>query len=187
MSGFDNLMGVGSTVGGAVHGASRGQRTLQGILDWVEVVRPGGVVEHIRVVEGHQWQPGIELDLDRRVVVRARLQLVPETTSPSGGGIFLVDRQRGQRQPRSAEPLFNDPVGGRAFALLNEANCGELKVGGARLTEENPNCLRTVKTARASDVMELTRVVRDRVQKRLGIEMQTALCFVDEDGLAVDL
>jgi len=29
--------------------------------------------------------------------------------------------------------------------------------------------------------------VRDRVQKRLGIELQPAICFVDEDGGAVDL
>jgi UDP-N-acetylmuramate dehydrogenase len=187
MSGFDALMRTGSSIGGAIHAASQGQRELVGYLDWVDLARPGRAVERIRVSASSGWQPGIELDLDRRIVIRARLQLVSDTTLTSPGGIFLQDRHRGQRQPRSAEPLFVDPKGARAFALLTEAGCVDLKVGGARLSQRNPNCIRTVKTARASDVLELTRAAKERVQKRLGIELKPSICFVDEDGRAVDL
>jgi UDP-N-acetylmuramate dehydrogenase len=187
MSGFDDLMRSGSSIGGAIQAASQGQRELAGILDWVDLARPGRGVERIRVSGRNGWRPGIDLDLDRRIVIRARLQLVSDTTVTSPGGILLQDRHRGQRQPRSAEPFFVDPAGGRAFALLTETGCVDLKVGGARLSQRNPNCIRTVKTARASDVLELTRAVRERVQKRLGIELLPSICFVDEDGRVVDL
>jgi UDP-N-acetylenolpyruvoylglucosamine reductase len=184
MSGFEDLMRTGSSIGGAVHAASQGQRDLSGVLDWVDLARPGGMVNRIRVSDRNGLKSGI--DFERRVVIRARLQLVSDTNSSSPGGIFLEDR-RGQRQPRSAEPLFMDPPGGRAFAILTEADCVDLKVGGARLSQHYPNCIRTVKTARASDVVELARAVKERVRKRIGIELQTALCFVDEDGRAVEL
>ena len=129
----------------------------------------------------------MEIDLERRVVVRARLQLVGEGHTPVSAKNSLRHRQKAQRPPRSAEPLFADPIGGKAESLLSEADCVDLKVGGARLSRRHPNRVRTAKTARAADVLELSRMLRDRVVERCDVELEPAICFVDEDGRTIDL
>ncbi len=185
MSGFDRLIATSSSIGGAVHAASCGQMNLARVLDWVDLARPGGRVERIRFAD--RGTRGADLGLVRRVVVRARLQLVTDATQSSPGKVLLRDRSRGQRPPRSAEPLFVDPADADLVSLLVEADCVDMKVGGVRLAPRKPNRISTTKTARAADVLELTRAIRDRVRQRSGVELQPAICFVDEDGRAVAL
>jgi UDP-N-acetylenolpyruvoylglucosamine reductase len=83
--------------------------------------------------------------------------------------------------------LFIDPADGKAETYLTSANCVELKVGGARLSSQLPSRVCTTKTARAADVLELTRRIRDRVLDREKIEMEPAIQFVDEDGRRIVL
>jgi UDP-N-acetylenolpyruvoylglucosamine reductase len=78
-------------------------------------------------------------------------------------------------------------VDGRAEAFLTSADCLELKVGGAQLASKRPNRICTSKTARTDDVLELARMIRDRVLERERIELHPAIQFVDEDGGRIDL
>ena len=187
LSGTENLMDTGSSVGGAVHAATCGHVRLAPSLDWVELVRPGRPIERIQLPDRRGRRAGIDLDLDRQVVVRARLQLVSDRTPAASAQNAARGRQREQRPPRTADPLFLDPVRGRAEAYLTNADCVELKVGGARLSRRRPNRICTSKTARASDVLELTRIIRDRVSERESVDLEPAIQFVDEDGRGIDL
>ena len=187
LSGAENLLDTGSSVGGAVHAATKGNFRLAPVLDWVELARPGRTIERIQLPDRRGSRAEIDLDLGRSVVVRARLQLVSDRTPAASARNALRRRQREQRPPRSADPLFINPVDGRAEAYLTNANCVELKVGGARLSSQRPNRIFTSKTARASDVLELTRTIRDRVLEREKIDLEPAIRFVDEDGRRIDL
>jgi UDP-N-acetylmuramate dehydrogenase len=187
LSGTESLLDTGSSVGGAVYAATKGDLRLAPVLDWVELARPGRPIERIQLPDRRGRRAAINLDLGRWVVVRARLQLVSDRTPAASARNALRRRRREQRPPRSADPLFIDPVDGRAEAYLTNANCVELKVGGARLSSQRPNRLSTSKTARASDVLELTRRIRDRVMEREKIDLEPAIRFVDEDGRRVDL
>ncbi len=187
MSGLDSLMTTGSSVGGAVHAATTGHLQLAGILDWVELARPGRAVERIRLCDRQPLGGATALDLTRAVVSRSRLQLVGTARPSLQDKDTERSRPRGQRPPRTAEPLFVDPPGARAEALLAAAECTDLKVGGARISRRQANRICTSKTARAADVLELTRVVRDRVARRERVELVPAICFVDEDGREIEL
>jgi UDP-N-acetylmuramate dehydrogenase len=187
LSGTEGLIGTGSSVGGAVQAASRGHVRLAEILDWLEIARPGRGIERIQLPDRRGKRGPIDLQLERRVVVRARLQLVGESAPPASPKGTLRDRRRAQRQPRSAEPLFADPSRGRAESLLAEADCANLIVGGARISDRHPNRICTSKTARAGDIVELARVARDRVAERHDINLEPAICIVDEDGETIDL
>lgn len=187
LAGTEALLAIGSSVGGAVVAAAQEHLQLAPLLDWVEFARPGRAVERIQLPDRRGSRTHFDLDMDRRVVVRARLQLVGEGASSTTSRKSLRHQRRAQRPPRSAEPLFVDPIGGRAEALLTDANCVDLKVGGARLSDRHPNRLCTSKTGRAADVLELTRMARDRVLERDDIDLEPAIVFVDEDGRKVDL
>jgi UDP-N-acetylmuramate dehydrogenase len=187
LSGTENLVETGSSVGGAVHAASSGNLFLAPVLDWVELAQPGRPIRRIQLPDRRGNRVGIDLDLDRRVVVRARLQLASDRIPSAADQRTPGHRQQKQRSPRSADPLFIDPVGGRAEAFLTSADCLELKVGGAQLSSRHPNRICTSKTARAEDVLELARTIRDQVLERERIELHPAIRFVDEDGERIDL
>lgn len=187
LTGTESLLDTGSSVGGAVHAATMGNLGLAPLLDWVEFARPGRPIEKTHLPDRRGSRAEVDLDLGRRVVVRARLQLVSDRTPTASAKNAFRRRQREQRPPRSADPLFISPVDGRAEACLRNSNCVELKVGGARLASQHPNRIYTAKTARASDVLELTRRIRDRVLEREQIDLEPAIQFVDEDGERIDL
>jgi UDP-N-acetylmuramate dehydrogenase len=183
LSGAESFFDTGSSVGGAVHAATEGNLRFARVLDWVEFARPGRSIEKIDLPDLRGSRPKIDVDLERRVVVRARLQLVSDRTSERSA----ARRQSVQRPPRSAEPLFFDPVEGKAESCLTHAHCMDLRVGGARLSSQRPNRVFTTKTARASDVLELARRIKDRVWEGQKIDLEPAVQFVDEDGRRIEL
>jgi UDP-N-acetylenolpyruvoylglucosamine reductase len=187
LTGAKDLITTGSSVGGAVHAAANGQIRFAKPLDWVEVARPGRTIERIQLPEKRGQRTGIDLDLHRRVVARARFQLVDDRTEPEPEKGEFLARNRVQRQLRSAEPLFVDSIAGRAESLLTDAGCLDLKIGGARLSSQQANRVCTSKTARATDVLELARLVREHVLRKEDVALEPAICFVDEDGRKVDL
>jgi UDP-N-acetylenolpyruvoylglucosamine reductase len=62
-----------------------------------------------------------------------------------------------------------------------------MAVGGARVSRKYPNRICTTRTARSSDVGQLTREVQQLAAERTGVMLAPALRFVDEEGAAVEL
>jgi UDP-N-acetylmuramate dehydrogenase len=187
IGGFDALTAASGTVGGAIHAAQRGHFPLGAVLEWTDLARPGSPVERVRQLRGSESERGLTLDLERRVILRARLRL-PEN-GPDQLPIRLDDGKgvgAWQRQPRTAGPVFVDPEGARAGAVLAESGCLGMSAGGARLSETSPNFMCTSRSARAADVFELAQVARDRARERIGVELESALCFIDEHGRRID-
>ncbi|MCG6949994.1 MAG: FAD-binding protein [Acidobacteria bacterium] len=185
MNGTGNLMLSRSSVGGAVHALVHGQRPLGGIVDWIDLARPGHPNERVYLSDRRRDGEAPAVSLERRVLVRARMQLVCDSLRRESAKHFVRGRHAGQRQPRTAEPLFMDPPDGSAEAHVAAAGCSDLRVRGARLSRTHGNRICTSKAARAEDVLDLTRLVKDRVAQHTGVVLETALCFVDDDGRAI--
>ncbi len=186
IGGFDALTAASGTIGGTIHAACSGHFPLGGVLEWTDMARPGLPVERVIQPRGSESERGLTLDLERRVILRARLRLPDE--GPGHLRIRLDDGRVGawQRQPRTAGPVFVGPEGVRAGAVLAESGCLGMAAGGARLSESSPNRICTSKSARAADVFELAQSARERVRERIGVELESALCFIDEHGRTVD-
>jgi UDP-N-acetylmuramate dehydrogenase len=187
LGGFDALMAASGTVGGAIHAAQRRHFPLRGILEWTDVARPGTPVERVVSTTWGEKHRGLTLDLERRVILRARLRLSKESLRTLR--IRLADNtpNRWQRQPRTAGPVFVGPDGVRAEVVLAETGCLGMSVGSARLCENSPNRIRSSRSARAAEILELMQRVRDRVMDKAGVQLESALSFVDEHGAAVEL
>ena len=120
-----------------------------------------------------------------RVVLRARLKL-----SRDGLAVLRNRLDQGapgpwQRQPRSARPVFVGPENHRAEAILAETRCLGMSVGAVRLSQRVPNLIRTARSARSADVLELVQAARQRAMDRAGVDLEPCLCFVDEQGIPV--
>ncbi len=185
LPGSQPLAAASGTVGGVIQASGRGDFPLDGVLDWVEVARPGAQVERLRLTRSVEAGPRPRLELRRRVVVRARLHLAAD-------GRHGLHSRRGDerglppRRPRTTTPVFIGSQGVRAETVLADAGCLGLTVGGASLASDVANRVMTAKNARAAEVLDLVRLARDRAAARTGLELRTALCFVDEDGESID-
>jgi UDP-N-acetylmuramate dehydrogenase len=187
LGGFGALMAASGTVGGAVQSAHRGHFPLGKVLEWTDLARPGGPVERVQPARSEGPERGLTLNLERRVILRARLRLSKDTLSALRIRLDNDGLKGWQRQPRTAGPVFVGPEGVRAEVVLSETGCLGMSVGGARLSKNSPNRIRTSRSARAGDVLELTQTVRDRVMEKSGVGLESSLCFFDEHGRTVEL
>jgi UDP-N-acetylmuramate dehydrogenase len=183
LGGTEAMFATASSVGGAVHAAVHDLFPLSGLLDWVDLGRPGRSAERVRPRTG---TAGLGFDLDRRVVLGARFQLAGDRVSKQELRLDAGKRPRLQRVPRSTAPCFVGPLGRNTEDLLKETDCPGMVVGGVRMSRRFPNRLCASRSARPSEVAQLTREIQARVEDRMGVVLQSALCFVDEDGVAVD-
>ena len=183
LGGIDAMFATASSVGGAVHAAVHDLFPLFGLLDWVDVGRPGRPAERVRPSIGNG---GLEFDLDGRVILGARFQLAGHGASNQKLRLDAGRPPRLQSIPRSTAPCFIGPIGCNTEDLLSEAECPGMVVGGVRLSRRFPNRLCASRTARPSDVAQLTREVQARVADRMSVVLQSTLCFVDEDGMEVE-
>lgn len=180
---FDTSVTAPGTIGGAVEASLRGHHPCNGLIRWVDVARPGRPAERIRFRD--DGSPGSGFDLTRGVAVRARLQLsrVPPVEAPDGADEF--PRPASIRQPRSAWPFVIAEPGSRAGELVADMGRRGVAAGGAQLSPEHFNRVCTSRSARSADVLELARAVAEEAVRLTGLELRSALRFVDEDGGAI--
>jgi len=182
LAGLETVASNDHSIGGLVRAAVDGAVALGGVLDWVELQRPGREPERWRATPERRV-PEVA-DLHRAAVTKVRFRLrpsglaeiTPRTVSPARS-----------RALRSAGPVFLDSHDATAADLLAEAGCSNAAVGGVRLGGPRGNELIAGRSATSMDVLDLCRRTRDRVLAATGVALVTALVFIDEDGLEIPL
>lgn len=182
LSGIESIRRRDHSIGGLVRAAVDGVVSLGEILDWIEIQRPGCDPERWRSTIA-EVVPVPEF-LHRAVVTKIRFRLRPsglaEIKPPPVG-------QTRSRAMRSTHPVFLDSRDASAADLLAEAGCINSAIGGVRLGGPKGNELIAGRSATSMDVLTLCRRSRDRVLSVTGIELASALVFVDEEGQEIPL
>ena len=65
-----------------------------------------------------------------------------------------------------------------AGLLLDQVNAKELRVGNAAVFNKHANVLINRGQAKAKEVKELARILKDRVKKRFGVKLEEEVVFV---------
>lgn len=176
LSGLEFMVGIPGVVGGylAMNAGVRGN----GFCDLVESVRcirisDGSCVrlkrEDLRA--SYRECPGLE----GFVAVSIRLAL--RRSSPEAVRKAMKEASAARTALsglRTCGSVFRNPGGllPPAGALSDRAGCKSLRIGGAFVTDFHANVIATEPGATASDVMALFSIVRDRVKRDSGIELE---------------
>ena len=73
---------------------------------------------------------------------------------------------------------FKNPESHKAWELIKNSECANLKVGGARISEKHSNFFLNNGDATSSDIEKLIDKVKEKVFKKTGIELELELQIV---------
>src|SRR5262245_52095740 len=177
LAGLETLVGIPGTVGGALR-RNAGDRTadIGQLVRSVEVLDSKGQVQ-LRERDEIQFAPHFS-NLDDPVLLSAEFLLEPDNPDAIVKRMRRAWIQRKASQPltfQSAARLFRDPRGLAAAALITQAGLARTRVGGAEVSERDPNYVVVHSGATGRDVLRLIDLIRARVQERFHVDLELEL------------
>jgi UDP-N-acetylmuramate dehydrogenase len=107
-------------------------------------------------------------------VARVSVALRPGDAAELGRQIRELQLQRVRSQPggRNAGCVFKNPPGGHAGRIIDGLGLKGARRGGAVVSQRHANFIVNERGARAADVLELAELVRERVAREAGVELE---------------
>lgn len=173
--GFEFLEGIPGNVGGALrmNAGAMGGWTFD-VVAAVQLITRSGELRLLQKSDMHVDYRHCE-ELNEGIALGALLQ--PKAASESGKISAQIETYREKRQksqPRepSAGCIFKNPEGNSAGKLIDEAGLKGERVGDAEVSSIHANFIVNRGHATSSDVIELVRRVRARVEQVKGIRLE---------------
>jgi UDP-N-acetylmuramate dehydrogenase len=174
LAGFETLVGIPATVGGALRCNAGGRSGEIGqFVRRVEVMDERGTADvrerdELRFAEHHS-------NLDDPVLLAAEFELERDATDPIVKRMIKAWITRKAAQPyvfQAAARLFQNPQGFAAASLIEQAGLARQRVGGAEVSERNANYVVAHPGTSARDVLRLMDLLRSKVLERTGIDLE---------------
>jgi UDP-N-acetylmuramate dehydrogenase len=177
LGGLEQLVGIPGTVGGALHGNASCHGTDIG--QWT---RSAAVLTHAGEIVSRDRDESVfayrESNLDELAILEARFELEPDDPQELTKRMqkqWIVNKAAQPLQNEKTAMIFRDPGGISAASLIEQAGLKSARFGGAEVSDRNANYIVTQTEATSSDVLQLIEYLRERVDERLGVELQTAV------------
>lgn len=177
LSGLECMAGIPGRVGGAVCMNAGGR--------WGEF---GDVVQSVDVLDGEgrmeRWsrdRAGFgyrSSEIGDRVVLSARLELTPDDPNRVRDKFNECFDYKQRSQPmadKSAGCIFKNPPGESAGALIDRAKLKGASCGAARVSDHHANFIVAESGAKASDVLRLIDLIRERVRETFNVELEVEI------------
>jgi UDP-N-acetylmuramate dehydrogenase len=192
LAGLDLLAGIPGSVGGAVYmnagafGCIIGEHILSG-----KVIDKSGNLYELNKGEFSFGYRSSRLQKSGEILVSIVLKLIkgekekiynkineiieirrkkhPDKTVPCAGSYFKNIIISGQMEKR-------EPAG----FYLEKAGLKGMQCGGAKVFEKHANFIINTGEAKSSDVLKLARIMKDKVKKLFGIELNEEVVYLDD-------
>ncbi|HET7281782.1 MAG TPA: UDP-N-acetylmuramate dehydrogenase [Sphingomicrobium sp.] len=175
IAGLEFLRGIPGTVGGFVrmNGGAYGQEVSDILVD-CDVVFRSGDMRTMRMNElcysyRHSTLP------DPSIVVAARFQGRSGDPVAIAAEMDAIARAREESQPlrsRTGGSTFKNPLGHKAWVLIDAAGCRGLRIGDAQVSEKHCNFLLNLGSATSAEIEALGEEVRRRVEAKTHINLE---------------
>ena len=173
LAGLETLVGIPGTIGGALrHNTSDRSVEICQFAQKIDVIDAAGKAQSRRREE-LRYAYG-SCNLDDPVFVSAEFELEPDQPDAIGKRMRKSWIQRKATQPfsfQAAGRIFKNPAGLSAAALIEQSALVGTKVGGARVSDRDANCIVAEPGTPAHDVLRLIDLMRSRVQDRFHLDL----------------
>ena len=183
LSGAEALYGIPGSVGGAVYmNAGAYGSEIKDILVSADYIDADGETGTLEGVEGYGYRRSPFTDSDR-IITAAVFAFSNGDRAEIEAKMAEIKARRSDKQPLnypSAGSVFKRPEGYYAAALIDRAGLKGTTVGGARVSEKHAGFIVNVGGATTADITRLIEIVKERVFKDSGVELETEVRFVGE-------
>jgi UDP-N-acetylmuramate dehydrogenase len=174
LGGLEALVGIPGTIGGALHGnaGSRGGDIGQWTCQADVMTRGAELITRRREDLVFAYR---QSSLDELVIVSARFELEPDDPAELTKRMqkqWIVKKAAQPMGHESSGCIFKSPRGMSAGELIEQAGLKGTRIGGAEVSTRHANFIVAEPGATAADVLRLIDLARDRVQARLGVELE---------------
>jgi UDP-N-acetylmuramate dehydrogenase len=181
LSGLESISGIPSSIGGAVRinaGAYGGE--IFDVLETVRLVARNGARREATAAEiehGYRWTKLCETG---EIVAEATMNLTPASREEIEQRTQVVsDKRRGALPGEpNAGSIFKNPPGDFAGRLIEACGLKGERRGGASISTRHANVIVNSGAARAADVIELMRLMRDSVRDKFGVTLSPEVEFL---------
>jgi len=174
LAGLEAMAGIPATVGGALRMNAGGAPG-----DFGDVVVEARVVELTGAVQTwNRERLGLgyrHSAIGDRIVTSVTIELHGDDPGRTMARFNKLDAMKRRAQPiadKSAGCIFKNPPGQAAGALIDQAGLKGTCCGGATVSQRHANFIVAEATAKASDVLQLIDIVRERVRQEFDVELE---------------
>ncbi len=186
-SGFEFLIGIPGTVGGAL-AMNAGltvfrPREMMNVVKDFDVLNPDGSIETLTMEDVNASYRHTDLLNQKRLILKVRFRLRnsdnPEVIRRNTFD-HLTERKRKQPLDRpTAGSTFKSPSGGKGAGwYIEQAGLKGFQIGGARVSSIHANWIENLGDATASDVRHLITHIQSSVKSRMGIDLESEVRFL---------
>lgn len=183
LSGFEYLVGIPGTIGGALrmNAGAHGGEIFDHLVS-LELIGAGGVqiLDKKTMIYGYR-----RLQLEpNKIIIAANFQLSEgsrEEISAVMDSCLQKRRETQQVRYPNAGSYFKNPPGKSAWRLIDEAGLRGQVQGGAQVSEIHTNFLVNRGGATAADILGLAAIVKEKVAAQSGIMLEEEVRIVGED------
>lgn len=184
ISGFEFLEGIPGTVGGALrmNAGAMGSEIFQ-VVKKIRIMENSGEVSEISPQDaGFKYRECERLKT--AIALGAVFAGKPGKKEEIARKMEEFAARRHSSQPqqwRSAGCVFKNPPGFSAGKIIDELGLKGKRIGGAMVSTQHCNFIVNAGGAKASDILELIKYIKDRVREKRGIELETEVEIIGED------
>ncbi|CAN0598155.1 unnamed protein product, partial [Ectocarpus sp. 12 AP-2014] len=185
IQGFEFLVGIPGTIGGgiAMNAGAYGSEFKDLVIS-VEAIDKSGNYRNFSCDEiGFSYRKNsLPKDL---IFTKVIFKCEPGTLSKIQAKMDEINRKRSETQPiteKTGGSTFANPVGYKAWELINDAGLRGHSIGGASMSQKHCNFMINNGTASASDMEKLGEHVRKKVKQVSGIELNWEIKRVGKDA-----
>jgi len=173
LAGMQSAVGIPGSVGGAaVMNAGAYGFSISDVLREIVVFDQDG--QSAAPPEGWRFHYRGSSIPDGSAVAEVSVALRPGEAEALGREIRELQLQRVRSQPggRNAGCVFKNPAGAHAGRMLDDAGLKGARRGGAVVSERHANFIVNEGGASAGDVLELADLMRERVARETGVDLE---------------
>ena len=181
ISGYESLIGVPGTVGGALimNAGAFGSEISNNFISAKTVNKKGLIKEynksHITFSYRKSSFPKDE------ILVEATFKCIKGDKEKISYKKIKSSNERKEKQPlkyRSAGSIFKNPKEYAAGYLIDKSNLKGFQIGDAQISEKHANFIINKGNARAKDVMNLIKIIKEKVYTNFKIKLELEIKLI---------
>jgi UDP-N-acetylmuramate dehydrogenase len=179
LTGFEWLVGIPGTIGGAVRGnAGAFGKSMADLVKTVEVLEIDSKLE----IKNYKledcklnYRNSIFKEKENLVILSIELQLEKGDKREIKENIKRYLSYRKEKHPLnfpSAGSIFKNPENSSAGKIIEQCSLKGKKIGQAQISEKHANFIINLGEAKAEDILGLINLIKREVKEKIGIELE---------------